>query len=580
MAGALGNLLIQLTADTAQARSDIGKTAHQVERDMAEMQRNATAAGFLIAESIGKIAGAFARAAKDALDFGDTLNKMSQRTNFSVERLSELAFAAELADVSVNQVGSALGMFNKVLADAAKESSRAAGIFSALGVDITQGPQVAFEQFAQAINSLPDGEQKVAAMRAVFGRAGDALLPMMAGLDEATEKARKLGIVMSQEMARDSERFKDSMTLLGASMRSLSMEAMAPLTKWLAELASGMAEARIKGEALSVALLNIGRTWAVLWADFARTFGATAMSEAMEAEFNRLDAQLLKMRQGFATSQATAPGAEVNQGALAKALANDRDKKTAGRVGSTKRDDNLLGRQLQEDMDEWAKIMSEAAAATDKYNQTVRERSVAEVQAEIAAQVARAESIIQMEEILDQQTRMANGWDEQGRKIADSAKKVADFGASMGFSLTSAFEDAIIAGKKFSDVLRSLGQDIARMIIRESVTAPLGKAIGGALGGIFGGIFGGARAEGGPVSGGSAYLVGERGPELFVPGMSGGIVPNHAIAGTSGDTIVNVNFSANTPAAVRDAVYSMLPQLQRATVAAVRDERNRTGDRR
>jgi hypothetical protein len=36
----------------------------------------------------------------------------------------------------------------------------------------------------------------------------------------------------------------------------------------------------------------------------------------------------------------------------------------------------------------------------------------------------------------------------------------------------------------------------------------------------------GARAGGGPVSGGSPYMVGERGPELFVPTGSGTIVPN------------------------------------------------------
>jgi hypothetical protein len=38
--------------------------------------------------------------------------------------------------------------------------------------------------------------------------------------------------------------------------------------------------------------------------------------------------------------------------------------------------------------------------------------------------------------------------------------------------------------------------------------------------------FGGARAEGGPVSGNKTYLVGERGPELFVPNVAGTIVPN------------------------------------------------------
>jgi hypothetical protein len=49
-----------------------------------------------------------------------------------------------------------------------------------------------------------------------------------------------------------------------------------------------------------------------------------------------------------------------------------------------------------------------------------------------------------------------------------------------------------------------------------------------------------ARAAGGPVSGGSPYLVGEKGPELFVPGSSGSIVPNGAMGGT---TIMNVTIA-------------------------------------
>lgn len=50
----------------------------------------------------------------------------------------------------------------------------------------------------------------------------------------------------------------------------------------------------------------------------------------------------------------------------------------------------------------------------------------------------------------------------------------------------------------------------------------------------------GRRAMGGPVMGGGTYLVGEKGPELFTPGTSGNITPNHAMGG--GNTItVNVN---------------------------------------
>ena len=56
--------------------------------------------------------------------------------------------------------------------------------------------------------------------------------------------------------------------------------------------------------------------------------------------------------------------------------------------------------------------------------------------------------------------------------------------------------------------------------------------------------FRGAKAEGGPVKGGSSYLVGERGPEMFSPGVSGMITPNHAL-GRSTNIVVNVDASGS-----------------------------------
>ena len=57
----------------------------------------------------------------------------------------------------------------------------------------------------------------------------------------------------------------------------------------------------------------------------------------------------------------------------------------------------------------------------------------------------------------------------------------------------------------------------------------------------FEGQFAGFAANGGPVKGGKSYIVGERGPELFTPGVSGGITPNHALGSTS--VVVNVDAS-------------------------------------
>lgn len=76
-----------------------------------------------------------------------------------------------------------------------------------------------------------------------------------------------------------------------------------------------------------------------------------------------------------------------------------------------------------------------------------------------------------------------------------------------------------------------------------------------------------AKAAGGPVSMGSTYLVGEAGPELFVPNASGYIVPNHMLGRGGGDEVhVNVNVYGNALASRRDiadAVVAGLLEAQR-----------------
>jgi len=83
---------------------------------------------------------------------------------------------------------------------------------------------------------------------------------------------------------------------------------------------------------------------------------------------------------------------------------------------------------------------------------------------------------------------------------------------------------------------------------------------GGFLGGAFENIFGGFRAAGGPVFSNKAYVVGENGPELFVPNSAGQIIPN----GYSGIySPVNVTINATIPPGVngQDVGAAIVSQL-------------------
>jgi hypothetical protein len=77
-----------------------------------------------------------------------------------------------------------------------------------------------------------------------------------------------------------------------------------------------------------------------------------------------------------------------------------------------------------------------------------------------------------------------------------------------------------------------------------------------------------ARANGGPVSSGQTYMVGERGPELFVPGRSGTIVANDKMGGGSTNVVVNVDAKGSSVEGNEQGAN----QLGRVISAAVQSE--------
>lgn len=96
------------------------------------------------------------------------------------------------------------------------------------------------------------------------------------------------------------------------------------------------------------------------------------------------------------------------------------------------------------------------------------------------------------------------------RSIADGAKS-GDVGDAMeGFA-------------------KGLGSQVFNQV-KSALVSALGKKL---LGGIFGGGFGGFFADGGRPPVGVPSIVGERGPEVFVPDRAGTIVPNHAMGGAT-----------------------------------------------
>jgi hypothetical protein len=100
---------------------------------------------------------------------------------------------------------------------------------------------------------------------------------------------------------------------------------------------------------------------------------------------------------------------------------------------------------------------------------------------------------------------------------------IQGIGGSIESGLVGAIDSAITGARSLQEVLSDVLKDIGKMLISFGIRS--------LLGGInIGGVPLAGRAAGGPVSSNSTYMVGEKGPELFVPRTSGTIVPADATA--------------------------------------------------
>lgn len=144
---------------------------------------------------------------------------------------------------------------------------------------------------------------------------------------------------------------------------------------------------------------------------------------------------------------------------------------------------------------------------------------------------------------------------ENNRHYIEEAKSAA---VQFADSVNNAFEESIIQGKRLGDVVSDLGKSILSTFVKLSVINPL-------MNSIFGGAKGWEKlpqfAAGGDPPVGRPSIVGEDGPELFVPRTAGTIVPNHELSGSRSDGNTYYIDARGTDASVVQRLAAALQQL-------------------
>ncbi len=680
MAG-LGDLVVSLTAETAQFRQAMERAAYVADKNFSQMRNSAAnlAAGF------GLYLGAdtFVSFIRASIDMMDKLDDMSEKVGIATDELSKLAYSAKFANVDVNGLQSALVKFSKNASEAATGSGEAAGAFQALGISVKDAngnlkpTEELVKDVADAFVQYEDGAGKVSAATALFGKSGAELIPMLNkgrdGLKEQADELERLGGVVMPDAAKRSAEFKDNVDRLSTAMggfgKIIANEILPTLTEYTNQILLATKHQLTFMDKLKLGLTNpfgnvadeikslreeydtlmrigfgpdspeaqsVKRREAYLkelqamevlagatgdmsdavsrrmasQASAAKgqlTFDADALKRQREAaqkvsEFvkQQQDAyfQLTMTKEEYLAQQAREMGANKQQVQTVSALAAAMKAYTEGKE-KEKAITDIIGKQREAYVklflteDELLKLTLEKNGADedsmrifDALTQAIKAKTEADQKQKDAMKdymdlYSEWKKLVEdtntpMQKLADGEARLeelrkrliAAGYEEievnnriaearlnlvEGLEKQDKLTVQVDTTSKlMGQAISSQFEAAILQGKAFREVLKGIGNDIIAILVRRRITEPFADFVDAAAK-TYLPSFGGAKANGGLVTGGNAYLVGERGPEIFLPSTGGSIIPNSAAASSGGNVSIDINNYSGQQVQTREA---------------------------
>lgn len=539
-------------------------------------------AGALIPQ-MGALAGALSIGGilafgKGAIDAADNLNDLSQRVGIGIKDLATWKLAADQSGTSLETVAKSVKSLSVYMVEHADR-------LKAAGITATDA-NGALIQLADIFAAMPDGVGKTALAVELFGKSGMDMIPMLnqgsRGLDDAAKKAKEYGERMA-ELAPQADRFNDQLTELSMNVSIVGVAIASTLAKptsdWIAANLEGIRIAGSFTEMLRLFVFNLDAMTTQkpreeirrLTDELKQYQDASSIGKFFRSPFGGLESdhqkkieflKYLERQQALAGAEKLGDYRDARDrmlanigtmrsdaaGAAAKKLLFEKNKAKGGKAVR-------VGRPFDPEGDFFAavdesqfraqkKAADDAANAVDKYDEALK-KSSASLYA--ATDAGRFDAMVDSLKTADE--AFARGFINQDQLDAITAKLMEGTAAlkeqesvarDLGMTFSSAFEDAILGGKKFSDVLKGLSDDIARIMLRRTVTEPLAEGVSSFAKGIdWKGLWpfadGGIMTGGGPLplrtySGGGIAnrpqlaLFGEGSvPEAFVPVPSGRI---------------------------------------------------------
>ena len=486
----IASLVVDLEARTARLERDLAR-AQRANRTFARNTRRSYQALAGTLRTVGVAAAAAVAALTGGtilsiINAGDEIAKQARNVGFATEAYQRWQVALGLAGIGQQQFTVAATQVTRAIGEANNGLVSYQRAFTQLGLSYERlqdlNPEQQFEAVLRALENTEDATIRASSGAVLLGRAWREVGTVLSqGVDSVLGAATTLTPVT--EMASvAAERFNDAWEFASTEIRNRLLNQLAP--------------------ALEIVAANISRVVDI----------TIAAANAISIAWNTVTATVRTVIAGInELYQLTLRGLRLLGAEVDEAIA--RNEAFEASLGAGVR------RDLDQIVTQWGNITDAINGGTESAEQF------------IGASANAGQNVLDLAGATEETvSEVSNATEGLFDAVTEETMRWEDFTNRALDNLTDSFVDFFRTG-------RFNAREFANDLINEFLRIQLRSAIGG----IFGGLFGGFRQEGGPVAAGQAYVVGEAGPELFVPGSSGTIIPNGEGGGGSTQVTYNIN---------------------------------------
>ena len=535
-----------------ESRNRTDKAFDAVKRNVGSLEKSFGGLKAAVASVVG--VGAFGAFAKSTLDSSDAIGKFADRAGITTTQLQTMRHAFDLAGVGVESVDRAMIVFGKRL-EKARDGIGALkgglkGNKEALldNVIAAKSTSQALDIMFKAMGDAKNAAERLAIADAAFGDAGlrmtSAFLNGSEAFDLARQEALDLGLVLEDKLIRNAEKLNDDYTkasgIIGTQLKSAFLELAPAISKAFGALGGFLRDLREVEKindnfnSLGIALVrtqdkiknikseleksDLKRFYTNLWLD------SRGELEKQLKQLQGFEKALLRMRDaGRVDVQGKMTLANPKVANNVQSLAKSTFEFTTALDGLEDRLESKAFRQMAEDTAKAKRIFEATRTPLEQYNAKIKEYS------ELAGQGA-IDADTFNRAVGAAQTVYEDSFAKIESKSKDSFSVVGDLAKSTGRDIEDSMVDALTGVesrfKSFGDFAGSILRDVVSGVLRAAVVRPLVQA---GVDAFTNGLP--HFANGGIIGAGQLSVVGERGPELFMPDTGGQIIPNHKLRG-------------------------------------------------